>query len=208
MSVAGNTLTGDALYYQRDYCQQARDAGGDYLASHRETEPGALYDDIARAFAEPTAAGRYRKTATCNQHGARWEVRQLPATTALNDNLDWPDVGAVRRITRRTRGTAPTDGPMRYGITSRDGKVEPATLLHYARGHWEIANRLRYARDVTLGEEASPLRKGSAPQVMAILRNIVVSALRRGGENNIAAALRRIGWTPGEPLRSLGLAFP
>ena len=117
-------------------------------------------------------------------------------------------MGQVCRITRRVLGPAKTRPAVGYGITSLDGRVGPAALLRCVRGHWEIENRLHYVRDVTLGEDASPVRKGSAPQVMAILRNIVVSVLRSGGESNIAAALRRIGWTPGQSLRILGLANP
>ena len=43
---------------------------------------------------------------------------------------------------------------------------------------------------------------------MAALRNVVISVLRAQGESNIAAALRRVGWTPGAALRILGLANP
>ena len=37
--------------------------------------------------------------------------------------------------------------------------------LEYVRGHWGIENRLHYVRDVTLGEDASQVRTGAAPQV-------------------------------------------
>ena len=42
-----------------------------------------------------------------------------------------------------------------------------------------IENRLHYVRDVTLGEDASQVRTGAAPQVMAALRNVVLGLLRR-----------------------------
>ena len=205
--MAGNTLTGDALYCQRDYCQQIRDAGGDYLVIVKKNQR-ELYDDIALAFTAPPEAARDRKITTCHRHGDRWEIRELAATNALNDYLNWPEVGQVCRITRRTLGRTKTTTEVRYAITSLDHRVRPKALLRYARGHWEIENRLHYVRDVTLGEDASAVRKGSAPQVMAIVRNIVLSVLRHAGESNIAAALRRIGWTPGQSLRILGLDNP
>ena len=133
----------------------------------------------------------------------------MQATADRNDYLEWPEVGQVCRITRHTRGPAEqTTSEARYGVTSLGAAVEPQTLLRYARGHWEMENRRRYARDATLGEDASQVRKGAAPQVMATLRNAMVSILRSLGESNIAAALRRIGWTPGAALRILGLANP
>ena len=82
-------------------------------------------------------------------------------------------------------------------ITSLGDEVSAGKLLEYVRGHWEIENRLHWVRDVTLGEDASPVRMGAAPQVMAVLRNITLGLLRSFGYRNIAAALRRIGWLLG-----------
>ena len=76
------------------------------------------------------------------------------------------------------------------------------------RGHWEIENRLHYVRDVTLGEDASQVRKGAAPEVIAVLRNATLCLLRLNGVQNVAAALRQTGWLPGQALRLLGLAYP
>jgi hypothetical protein len=60
-------------------------------------------------------------------------------------------------------------------------------------------------RDVTMGEDASQIRTGSAPQVMAALRNVVLALLRAAGFQNMAAALREIGWSGGA-LLFLGLS--
>ena len=81
-------------------------------------------------------------------------------------------------------------------------------MFRYLRGHWEIENGPHYVRYVTLGEDASQVRKGSAPQVMAALRNATLGLLRSGGESDIASAMRLIGWTPGQALAILGLANP
>jgi hypothetical protein len=50
--------------------------------------------------------------------------------------------------------------------------------------------RLHWVRDVTLGEDLHQARTGSGPQVMAALRNLVISLLRITGHTNIARALR------------------
>lgn len=78
-----------------------------------------------------------------------------------------------------------------YAITSLDRtQAEAATLLTCWRKHWAIENRLHWVRDVTLGEDASRIRSGSAPQIMAALRNAAISLLRLSGVTNLAAALR------------------
>jgi hypothetical protein len=77
--------------------------------------------------------------------------------------------------------------------------------LQVRRGHWAIENRLHYVRDVTFGEDASRVRSGAAPQVMAALRNAVLGLLRRWRTANVAAALRTLAWMPGAALMLLGL---
>ena len=207
LPVAGNVITGDALYCQRDYCQQLLDAGGDYLVIVKKNQR-ELYDAIALAFAEPVWGAQYRQARRRGRHGDRWETRQLRATEALNEYLDWPG-GAAGLPSAAAGGT---EGERVYGDALRyhqPGEGDRAgELLEYVRGHWGIENRLHYVRDVTLGEDASQVRTGAAPQVMAALRNVVLGLLRSGGETNIAAAIRRIGWTPGQALAILGLANP
>ena len=59
-----------------------------------------------------------------------------------------------------------------HGITSLGReRADAARLLALVREHWGIENGSHYRRDVTLGEDASRIRTGSAPQVMAALRN-------------------------------------
>ena len=66
-----------------------------------------------------------------------------------------------------------------------------AGLRKWVRGHWSIEIRSHYVRDVTMGEDASRVRKDSGPQVMAALRNATIGWLRSTGLTKIAEALRR-----------------
>lgn len=59
-----------------------------------------------------------------------------------------------------------------------------------------------------MGEDASQVRSGSAPQIMAALRNSVLGSLRGAGWTNIAAALRHYAWQPAAALTVLGLTPP
>jgi hypothetical protein len=56
-----------------------------------------------------------------------------------------------------------------------------------------------------MDEDASRIRKGSGPQVMAAVRNAAIGLLRLTGATNIAAALRRNGSRVGELLAKLGI---
>ena len=90
-------------------------------------------------------------------------------------------------------------------MTSLGPNTTPADLLRLWRGHWAIENRLHYVRDVTFGEDASQVRSGAAPEVLAALRNTVIGLLRAAGHTNIAAARRQMAWQPGAALQLLGI---
>lgn len=124
-------------------------------------------------------------------HGRR-ERRTLKATTALNEYLDWPGVGQVGQIESVVEQDGKISHETRYFITSVPRTLAGASrLLVWGRGHWSIENRSHYVRDVTLGEDASRIRKGSGPEIMAALRNAAIGFLRTTGATNIAEAVRR-----------------
>jgi predicted transposase YbfD/YdcC len=204
--LAKRLVTGDALYCQRALCRRIVGEGGAYFFSVGENQP-RLYDDLRWLFEWPAPGESFAEAITSDKHGDRVETRRLWASTALIGYSDWPGLGQVCKVERtlRQRGTVSTE--VRYAITSLGPRVGPAQLLRIWRGHWAIENRLHYVRDVTLGEDASQVRSGSAPQILAALRNVTVALLRRAGHTNIAAALRATAWQSqaGAPLRLLGI---
>ena len=124
-------------------------------------------------------------------HG-RQERRTLQATTALNEYLDWPGVAQVGQVESVVTRDGKTSCEVRCFITSVPRqRAGAAGLLKWVRGHWSIENRSHYVRDVTMGEDASRVRKDSGPQVMAAFRNATLGWLRSTAVTNIAEALRR-----------------
>ena len=124
-------------------------------------------------------------------HG-RTERRTLKATTALNDYLNWPGVAQVGQVQSTVTKDGKTTTEVRCFVTCVPRTHADGTrLLTWVRGHWSIENRSHYVRDVTLGEDASRIRKGSGPEVMAAVRNATIGFLRLTGANNIAEAVRR-----------------
>ena len=92
-----------------------------------------------------------------------------------------------------------------HGITSlRPEQATAVRLLGLVREHWLIENRLHWVRDVTLGEDACRVRKGSAPQVLAALRNAAVHLLAGVEAESRVAATERLSARPDEALRLLG----
>ena len=191
--MTGKVVTGDALYTQRNLCQKILDRQGDYLFITKGNQEH-LHWAIKLLFDKPAKEFYMDYTEQWSRHGDRLEVRRLWSSTALNEYLDWPGLKQVCKIERKTEKRGQNEQQVRYAITSLGPQVRAKRLLNFVRGHWAIENRLFWVRDVTLGEDASQIRKGSAPEVMAALRNVVIGLLRRSGATNIAAALRENGW--------------
>jgi hypothetical protein len=130
----------------------------------------------------------------------------LTATTALNAYLDWPGVAQVGQVESVVERDGAVSQETRYFITSAPRELADAgALLQWTRGHWSIENRSHYVRDVTLGEDACRVRKGSAPQVLAAIRNAVIHLLAGTGAPSHAAAIRRLNAHPEEALALLDL---
>lgn len=56
-------------------------------------------------------------------------------------------------------------------------------------------------------EHRSQVRTDSEHQIMAALRNLIISVIRLAGETNIAAALRRHAAQPSRPLALIGAVY-
>jgi hypothetical protein len=93
-----------------------------------------------------------------------------------------------------------------YGVTSLTiDQADPERAATLTRDHWQVES-LHRIRDVTFGEDASRIRTGHGPQVMATLRNLAISLLHQAGRSDIAPALRWMHGNPARPLALLGLA--
>ena len=208
VDLRGRVVTGDALYAQQNLSRQVVKQGGDYFWVVKDNQP-SLRAAIALLFAEPPWGEEFATAAEQGRHGDRWEERKLRASTALNDYLDWPSTQQVCCVERAVTRKGVISKETAYAITSLSpSQVGAPGLLRLWRGHWGIENRLHYVRDVTMKEDASQVRSGAAPQVMAALRNAVLGLLRQTGADNIASALRHYSYKPLATLALLGIPIP
>lgn len=108
-------------------------------------------------------------------------------------------------MTRERTEKGKTTVEVVYGITSLKRKRANAQrLLGLSREHWGIENGCHYRRDVTLGEDRSRVRKGSAPQILAGLRNSIIHLVQEVAPG-LATAIRRLGNCFSQALDLLGL---
>ncbi len=140
-------------------------------------------------------------------HGrAEWRTLKVTAVAA---GIAFPHAAQAIQIRRRRRplaGTKRWSTATSYAVTSlAASQATPAQPAAWIRGHWAI-EALHHIRDVTHGEDASQIRTGSGPQVMATLRNLGIAILKPGGYPSIAAACRYHARDATRVLATLGLS--
>lgn len=138
-------------------------------------------------------------------HG-RLEKRTIQLTSILTKTQDFKGLKQGFKLTRERTEKGKTTVEVVHGITSLSNeRADAQRMLELTRGHWGIENGLHYRRDVTMGEDQSRIRKGTAPQVMAAIRNSIIYVLKDVAAPSLASALRKMSNCFDQALSLLGL---
>ena len=134
----------------------------------------------------------FRQASTVEKGHGRVDKRTIVVSSLLADYSDWPGLDQVFKLERQsTNALGKTETQVRYGITSLPAYLaNPKRLLELSRDHWGIENGLHHRRDVSMQEDHAQLRMGHAPEMLAILNNIVLGLFARQHETNVAQAWR------------------
>ena len=95
--LTGTVTTMDALLTQRQIAEQILAQHGDYLMVVKRNQP-SLHEAIEFLFTSPPLAAspdEYLRHAYTDPGHGRIDTYTLESSTALNDYLDWPQVGQV-----------------------------------------------------------------------------------------------------------------
>ncbi len=161
--VKGRLISADALHTQKDFCIRVMHGEGFYLLIAKGTQ-STLANDLHLFFEQPPVDCRDWRTARiCNKGHGRLEIREVVASTELNDFLagQWAGVQQVFRLTRTVREKGQTRQEVVYGLTNLSpAQASAERLVVLVREHWAIENRLHWRRDVTLREDHCQVRKG------------------------------------------------
>ncbi len=195
----GRTISADALYTQKAFCQEVIASGGDYLLFVKRNQP-TLLEDLRLFFREPPLdCVDWRTDSMADKGHGRQSSRLIQVSTDLNDFLarDWFEVGQVFCLRRRVAYPLKCTQEYVYGLTSLTPKQAGTDrLLALIREHWSIENRLHYRRDVTLAEDACQVRKGAAPHALAVLNSFVLALFDCCGVTNARQYMRCLDAQP------------
>jgi predicted transposase YbfD/YdcC len=210
LDLRNKVVTGDAMHTQRQLSIQIVAAGGDFVWIVKDNQPETR-QAIELLFApEPPplpGSGRlpkdFRSAKTVEKQVGRLEERSITTSSLLNEYLDWPHLGQVFRLERRTTclATGRVECEVQYGLTSLSAQAaSPERLLGVVRSEWGIESGLHYRRDVTFQEDQTRMTQKPMGRVMAIINNLVIGLLNNQGYDNHAHARRVFDAFPDQAL--------
>ncbi len=191
LDLHGTVVTADALHTQRAHARYLHRHGGKYLFIVKGNQP-TLHTQLKRL---PWSRIPVLDHTHDKGHGRR-ESRTLQVAS-VKAGIGFPHARLAIRLQRQRGGRTHqrTSSETVYAVTNLTWEqATPAQLADLIRGHWAIENKIHHVRDTTFDEDRSQVRTGTAPQVMATLRNIAIGIIRTLNPGpNIAAATRSLG---------------
>ncbi len=183
----GVVVTGDAMYTERTLCEQIVAQGGDYLFPVKGDHPTMRQDILDMFSIPPLTPGHnfglpYDFAQSWSVGHGRIDHYYFFTSPVLNTYLNWPHLGQVFMLLRVSlnQRTKRLSLQSTYGVTSLPPeRCAPDRLLELLRSHWHIENRLHYVRDVSLHEDACPVRSSRIQRILATLNNLVIGLIRR-----------------------------
>lgn len=203
VSLKGHIVTGDAMFTQKKICEQITQNGGGYVFTAKGNQE-QLEEAIRLYFADLPFKANIQKHTMSTYWKGRKEKRTLSMSQELNEYVRWPGLTHTWQCVREIKRQGKTTTEVAVGIASLPPHLATAEKLNqYIRGHWSIENGLHRIRDVSFHEDKATIRK--APQMMAALKNIVISIFHLTTVRSFPTAFRRFAAHPEELFHFLGL---
>jgi len=209
ITIKDRIVTGDALFAQKTLCEVITDKEGGYVFRVKGNQD-TLEKDIRLFFAEPPFGAAIETYTTVNRWKGRIEKRTMQISNGLVSYLSWPGLNQVWKLTKEIKQKGSRTVEQSVGIARIPKELSDTIPIaqkvsECVRGHWGIENRLHRTRDTVFNEDHGTIRKGSAPQTMAALRNLVTSIFHLGTVRSFPKAQRRFAAKPTELFTFLGL---
>jgi predicted transposase YbfD/YdcC len=188
LDMAGCLISIDAMGCQTEIAAQIVDQGGDYLLAVKGNQE-TLHRAVREAMAPLAREGSHK--ATIEQSRGRTELREYHVMSAGDMVKQFPTwkglntLGVAIGYRRDSKGNESLE--YRYYISS--AALTEELFAKAVRGHWGIENQLHWVLDVTMKEDACPIYRGEAAQILATVRHMALNMLR--AEKGKSASIRR-----------------
>lgn len=185
---------------QKVIARQIIEQGGDYVLALKGNQ-GNLFEDVQQLFTWAHLQGfqdiEYDFYETLDAGHGRIEKRRcwtLGQVEGLIDADKWAQFASITMVESLRQCEGETTRAVRYYISSLppDAKRLAASI----RTHWSIENPLHWVLDVAFREDERRIRTGHAPENVAVLRHLAVSALNQEQTAQVGIKNKRLraGW--------------
>lgn len=175
LNVEGRTVTGDAMFCQRELCSVVVSKGGHYCFAVKGNQP-TLLENVSLTLEK----GDNIQTDTAYEKGhGRIECREYKFTTSI-DGIDpenqWSGLKGVASVTRTVEEKGKVRVETRFYIVSFD---DFELVKQSIRDHWSIENGLHWSLDTIFDEDACTVKKDFAPQNLNVLRKTSLTLINK-----------------------------
>jgi len=199
LELKGCIVTIDAMGCQKEIAAGIVDEGADYVLALKGNQ-GNMHDDVIEYFekvwSEDSEQCDFHETYD-KGHGRRetrsyWSSSQVEG---LAETDAWKNLGSICMVqSERQVGNNSTTIEHRYYISSLDCGAEQ--FARAIRKHWGIENSLHWVLDVSFREDDCRVRKGNAPENLALIRHLALNLLKNDKTLKVGVKVkrRRAGW--------------
>lgn len=183
LDIAGHIITIDAMGCQFQIANTIVTKEADYVFSLKGNQ-GNLCDDVITFFKDNELKKQCKSIKTYDKGHGRFETRECFIYTDVEwlrkRHPKWKSIKSIVQVNETRNIKDKTTNDSRHFISSLE--ATPEEMLRAIRFHWGIENSLHWVLDMSFNEDYSRIRKGNAPQIMAIMRHMALNLLQKGCE--------------------------
>ncbi len=187
LELSGCIVTIDAMGCQKEIAQKVLDQDADYVLAVKENQP-TLHRKVQEMFADAEDSGyadiQFNRASNTEKNHGRIETREcwviddpshLFYIQGTREKPVWPGLESIIKIQATRRVGEKTSINTRYYIASVSKRASAMNTI--VRSHWGVENSLHWVLDIAFREDECRVRKGSAPEILAILRQMALNLL-------------------------------
>lgn len=190
LDINGCLVSIDAMGCQTDIASTIIKQGGDYLLAVKGNQE-SLHRAVQKALKPLHSAATDPANVTIEKGHGRIEAREyhvLPAGDVAKQFPEWKGLKTLGvAIGYRLEKSGKQSLEYRYYISSAE--LDNARFAAAVRGHWRIENSLHWVLDVSMKEDACPIYRGEAAEILGCIRHLALNMLR--AETTKKASIRR-----------------
>ncbi len=185
LDISGCIITIDAMGTQHEIAHRIVTLGADYVLALKANHP-TLHAQVKQWFETAQASDfegiEYSNDVRVESGHHRREKRQVTAVSIdqmsdLYKQAQWSGLQTIVRVVRTRHLWNKTTTEVMFYLSSLPPDAQQ--LGKAIRQHWSIENQLHWVLDVTFGEDASRIRKGNAPENIALLKRWSINLLNQ-----------------------------